>query len=112
MNEEPIKYEEMTPITAPSRAWAGSMVSVITCLDEGRSFLANKEVTAEIAEAEDKLKFIHEAKRKLALNIRPAVTRARQILGPGAEFKTETGLYTTESFRTFVTLIVTRMPDL
>lgn len=98
-------------LTAPSRAWAGSVISIISTLKVGDSFIANVEVPlADIAdETREKL---NKLIVKLDNKLRTSIQRARVVLGTGAEFKTERSVHFTNTGRCFVMLIITRMQDL
>lgn len=94
-------------VKRPDRAWAGSVISNLVALEQGETFIRNKEITGVPADPNERTATVNRAKHDLRKSVSAAVARARTI-DETADYTTESGVLCTENGRMFAVVFITR----
>lgn len=95
-------------VRAPDRAWAGSAVSNLVALEEGLTYIRNKEMHDLPADPAERAAAINKAKSELRKSSASAISRAK-VITDGARYTTESAVLCTDSGRLFACVFITRV---
>lgn len=91
------------------RPWSASAVNIVASLDVGESHILNREITGMKMGSNNLENALIKAKADMANMVGAIISRAKKL--NGGTFRSERGVYTTESGRMFATVIITRESD-
>lgn len=97
-------------VRAPDRAWAGSSVSNLVALEEGMTYIRNKEMRNLPENPDERAAVINQAKSDIRKASASSIARAKGITG-GARYTTESAVLCTDSGRLFACVFITRLGD-
>lgn len=95
-------------VRAPDRAWAGSVVSNLVALEEGTTFIRNKQLHNLSEDPAERAAAINKAKSDIRKASAAAIARAKTITD-GASYTTESAVLCTDSGRLFACVFITRV---
>jgi hypothetical protein len=95
--------------TTVKRTRTASIVNHIASLDVGESYIMNREITGQRVGTSSIDAALTKEKADMANVIGATISRAKKL--NGGTFRSERGVYVTESGRMFATIIVTRETD-
>lgn len=93
------------------KSWTGSLVSCLCALKPGEAHIRNRELHNFTFSAPGAKEDLVKARREFSNGTFSSIRNARQIMGNGVDFTTETSEIMLPSGRLFLITVITRNPQ-